>query len=398
MLSLSEALRERTELQAANVMLISQAAKVHFINSEGTSFTRDTPFTGLAVLAGLQAEDGRVIEDNVLAYAERVAGLPTRDELLGRVEALADRLAAQAVAPMPERYNGPVLFEEQAAAEIFAQVLGNALVAQRKPIAGGGGRVQPAGSGLGFQDRLGARILPRFVGLVDDPTARETADIPFPFSYVVDDQGVAAGPTTVVDRGRLRTLLSGRTPTRDIASSTGNAVSGGVYPSNMILTANDRMDREALEAELMALVDESGNDYGIVVTRLANWSLPSGIGGHSFWGWGGPGPGILDAVEAFRLYPDGRRVRVRNVQLVGVTPQLFKDIIAVGELQSIHTTPLFAGWFGGGGMQAGIVQLIRRPTASWAVPSLLFEDMTVRKPSGDNPSLPVVPAPALSAD
>ena len=401
-LALSGALRERPGLLRADVLLLAQSGTTHYLNSEGTFFVRDNPFAGLAVTAGTQAPDGRPVEDHVVAYAHTVAELPPRTELLDALEAMANRIEALRDAPLLERYNGPVLFEGQAAAELFSQGFVPALIARRAPVTGGNGPGRMGGAASGpFQDRLGARVLPRPLRLVDDPTANEIDGQPTPSGHVVDDEGVPAAPTVLVDRGRLKTLLNDRTPTRDIEGSTGNLRNGMVVPSNLLLTSSETLEEAALRAELMALVEESGNEYGLVVTRLFNPALSSGVGrsGGLFFPGGGSGDSAL-ATEAFRIWPDGRRERVRSVRLIGLAPDVFRDIIAVGDRRMVYTAPLALGGSGmGRGMTlGGLANQFRRPAATLAVPDLLFEDFTLRAPDGDNPSLPVIPRPVAATD
>lgn len=401
-LALSGALRQRPALLRADVLLLAQSGTTHYLNSEGTFFVRDNPFAGVAVTAGAQAPDGRPVEDHVVAYAHSVAGLPSRAQLLDELEAMAERIEVLREAPLLDRYNGPVLFEGQGAAELFSQGFVPALIARRAPVSesNGPGRMNGAAGGP-FQDRLGARVLPRFLGLVDDPTATEIDGLPTPSGHVVDDEGVPAAPTVLVERGRLKTLLNDRSPSRDIGASTGNLRNGMVIPSNLLLSASEAMDPDALQSELMALVEESGNEYGLVVTRLFNPALSSGVGrtGGLFFPGGGSGEGAL-AIEAFRVWPDGRRERVRNVRLIGVSPDVFRDIIAVGEQRSVYTAPLNLESSGMGFVMTlgGLANQFRRPAATLAVPALLFEEFTLRAPDGDNPSLPVIPRPVAAAD
>jgi predicted Zn-dependent protease len=399
-LELSETLHDRPELLRSDVLLLVQSATTHYLNSEGTFFVRDNPFAGLAVTAGAQAPDGRPVEDHVVAYAAATEDLPDREQMLEQVEAMADRIAALQDAPLLERYNGPVLFEGQAAAELFSQGFAPALIARRAPVGGNMSGAGGAGAGGPFQDKIGARVLPRFLGLVDDPTASELAGQPTPSGHVVDDEGVPAKPTILVERGRLRALLNDRTPTRDITASTGNVRNGVVVPSNLILSGSDTLAHDALLGELMALVDESGNEYGLVVTRLFNPALASGVskmGGLA--AMMGASSGGAMAIEAFRVWPDGRRERVRNVQLVGLSPDVFRDIIAVGDEPAVYTAPLAPSLAQRGGafmVFGGIVNQFRTPAATLVVPALLFEDFTLRAPVGDNPSLPVVPRPVAT--
>ncbi len=54
------------------------------------------------------------------------------------VLALAQNVTALAEAPKGEDYSGPVLFEGQAGAQVFAEVLGRNLSLTRRPVADGG--------------------------------------------------------------------------------------------------------------------------------------------------------------------------------------------------------------------------------------------------------------------
>src|SRR5260370_28799437 len=106
-----------------------------------------------------------------------------------------------------EDYTGPVLFEARGAAPLLAQVLGPAMNGSRPALA-----FQPVVeqmlSGLGgksdWTGRIGARVLPASVSLVDDPNAKEVHGTPLLGGYAVDDEGVRAQKVTVVDKGNLK--------------------------------------------------------------------------------------------------------------------------------------------------------------------------------------------------
>ena len=183
-----------------------------YVNSEGTSYTRTRPRVRFSAVAATQAADGMLLEDFVAAYGRDPADLPPREELAKRVGELGARLAALRDAELLDRYNGPVLFEGQAAAELFAQVLAPELIAQRRPVVGDErmARMAERNAGAEFEDRLGARVLPRFLSVTDDPTRAELDGTRLQATYKVDDDGVPAGTTAVIQRGYLKTLLNGR--------------------------------------------------------------------------------------------------------------------------------------------------------------------------------------------
>ena len=74
--------------------------------------------------------------DAIAFYGGTPSDLPTRESLLDSVRALATRLTRLRLAPVAEVYNGPVLFEGDAAAELFNELFAPRLVASRRPIAG----------------------------------------------------------------------------------------------------------------------------------------------------------------------------------------------------------------------------------------------------------------------
>jgi hypothetical protein len=95
-----------------------------------------------------------------------------------------------------------VLFQGQAAAELVAQVLASRLLAIRPPVVDEP-RFESMVSGLEnpFVDRLGARVLPEFLSVSDNPLLTTSAGFPRVGGYQVDDEGAGEGDRP--DRRRL---------------------------------------------------------------------------------------------------------------------------------------------------------------------------------------------------
>lgn len=365
---------------------------VTYLNSEGATFEEARPSAGVHILAATQADDGTVLQDYRGVEARLWQELPTAAELLARADALGRALASRRGAKPLQRYSGPVLFEGQAAAELVAQALAPRLLATRVPVAEARAGAFAAGLGNPFADRIGARVLPRFLTVVDDPTVAANAAGPLYGGYHVDSQGVPAAPTTLVDSGVLKTLLASRNPVEGVAASTGNLRGNLLLPSNLLVTASDGLAPEALREQLLALAAERGNDYGIVVRRLGAGHRPLMADGHARSAAGEVA--VERITEAVKVFADGREERIRKAQLAGFGVAAFRDIVAASRdvtnyaLQFVPpnaytlraTTALY-----GTSSAVGVVSI--------STPDLLFEELSLKRPTGHRPRPPVAPHP-----
>ena len=125
--SLSALFRETPGIDGSSVSLNSTAWLTRYVNSEGTSYVRSTAFATMTINADAQASDGMPISDFELIHAHSIETLPPREEIVKRIRALQSRLDNLRKATIMERYTGPVLFESDAAGELFLQALGSAL-------------------------------------------------------------------------------------------------------------------------------------------------------------------------------------------------------------------------------------------------------------------------------
>jgi len=397
---LSAVFKGMPDIFSSNLQANLRLGTTTYVNSEGSSFTRRSPGVSVRALAGTQAVDGTELEDFVAAYGRRWEDLPDREELEARVRGMAERLVQRREAEFVDRYNGPVLFEGQAAAELVNQILVPRLLALPIPVTDSPRFLSLGGLGAGqnnpFLDKLGARVLPRFLSIVDDPTVETHDQVSLLGGYKVDDDGVPAGETRVVERGILKTLLATRSPVAGVLNSTGNRRSAGPAPSNLFLVPRGGMSREEMREELLALVQERGLDFGIVVRRLGNPQMTlSRERRFAFMLPGESGRSNVEPVtQAFKLFPDGREELIRTAELLGLSESSFREIVAASEtLTAYHTTyrpqvrfTLSSLFFPGSGTMAS-------PLVSLVVPQLLFEDVTLKRPTGDVPHLPLIAHP-----
>lgn len=383
---------------SAHVMM--EQTYTRYVNSEGTTFTRDTPIASVVLLAGTQAADGAPLRDFLAAYGRSIDDLPSPRDLESRALAMGERLEKLRSATLVDHYNGPVLFEGQAAAELFSQVIAPALLAARLPLSDMP-QFELFSKSLEnpFQDRLGGRVLPDFLSVADDPTLSRHQDKPLLGATRVDDDGVPTQRTVLVENGTLKTLLATRDPIAGVAQSTGSRRGGTAAPSNLLVTVTQGLPDEAMKAKLLSLVQQRGKPFGIVVERLANpmageaqdmmMSLMSSV----MPGRGGEGSTKL-AIVAFKIFPDGHKELVQNLAIEGVNTTSFKEIVAASANSVVYNTVflsmnrlLFSILAGGSPAEAAA------PVVSFVVPSLLFDDVTLKRPMKEIPKLPLSSRP-----
>ena len=393
---ISSAFEGKAHIHRSEVGVGARQTTVTYLNSEGSFFVRNHPLAHVHVSANTQGEDGTELGDFVAAEARAWEQLPSQEELAARVARMIAGLAELRAAPPMERYTGPVLFEGQAAAELVAQVLAPRFVGLRMPVADNPMFERAMEQVRNpFLDKLGARVLARSLSVVDDPTASADDGTALLGSYVVDDDGVRATPTALVQNGILKTLLTSRNPLPELPTSSGNRRGQTALPSNLLITAKNGLDDAELRAELLALVEERGVEHGIVVRRIGSPRMATAAA-FSVMAIG-QGPKVLPLTLAYKVFPDGREELVGKAILPTFTEAQFKEVVAASQARTRYDTsvsPVGGGALFGGGFAIGAGG---GALTTIVTPSLLFEDVTVRRPTGNIPRPPVAPHPLASA-
>jgi predicted Zn-dependent protease len=389
---LSSVFRGSPEILSSGLDLYLMNTYVRFIDSEGTSFTRSVPIVTLDVRASTQAADGQPLSDAFRIYGVSADAL-RRDELLGRTRELLARIKALRTAPVLDAYNGPVLFEQDASAQVVSQVLAPALIASRIPISDEPrfeAQFQQFLSQFGgtLADKVGGRILPEGFNLIDNPRATQPGDGKLLASYDVDDEGTPSHEVKLVDNGILKSLLAGRTPTPQTKTSTGSVRGLSAAPSNVFLTASKASSESDLRKQLVQAAQQRGYDFGIVVRDV----MGANVSPLMRMSYGAAGSG---GAAVYKVYADGHEELVR-ADIATIALNDFKDILAAGDKASVHDTvfipfsALMLARASGMEMENNFV------VSSYSVPSLLFEELSLKSPTGTTPKPPVLASPMAS--
>lgn len=384
---ISAAMQAMPHLSRSEVRVFTSFDRSWFVNSEGSAFVRETPFIGLYALAASQADDGAELQDGVHVWVRDWNEMPDASALTAEVRAMTNRLQQRREAPVSDRYSGPVLFEGRAAAELITQVLGPRLIALRLPTPDNPQMEQAMAQFRNpFLDKIGGRILPRFLSIVSDPTLEAHDGVPLQGRQPVDDDGVPTRRTVLVERGMLKTLLSTRVPLAEVPASTGSRWRDAPMPSNIVVEPTRGMSAEELKEELFLLAEDRGLDHAIVVRRIGTRLAKLSSGPLGFFG--ADASNVEPLIGVYKVFPDGSEQRIRMASLSAFAESDFRDMVAVSDATTRHETgfsPIPPGVPAAGG---GLIWPI-----SVITPALLFEDVTVRRPPGNIRKPPVTPHP-----
>ncbi|HEV1285463.1 MAG TPA: metallopeptidase TldD-related protein [Bryobacteraceae bacterium] len=370
----------------------------YLLTNEGTAIRYDDSLTRLFARAEGQAADGMMVRDAVSFQALDSDKLPPDAEVHKGLMAVAENVRALAHAPLGESFSGPTLFEPEAAAQLFAQLLGDNLRAPRKPLAEPGRNVNFIPSEL--DTKIGSRILPDWMDIVDDPTQTAWNGKPLVGFYQWDLEGVPGKPVSVVEKGVLKSFLTTRQPLKSSAASNGHARLGGSYGarsgaiSNLFVKTSQSEPLTDLKKKLIDMCKERNKPYGMLVRKMdypfsAGRSEIQSLAQSGSQSGGSVRP-ISPPVLVYRVYADGREELVRGLRFRGVSTRSLRDLVGASKEIVLfdyvnNGAPL--AMLGGGGLLA--------PTAIVS-PALLFEEIEFELPQEQLPKLPVVPAPTSS--
>lgn len=381
----------------------------YLMNSEGTQIRVSRSVAGIEAAADTQSPDnGMPLHNIYTAYALRPSDLPPADRVRQEIERMALELVALRSSPLAEDYLGPVLFSPRAAASLLAQMLAPSVSGARSPLSQGNffeQLMERLGGRSEWLTRMGTRVLPPGVTLVDDPTAQEFRGQPLLGHYEVDEEGVPAQRVTIVEAGILRNLLMSRRPGQYSLQSNGHARSVFLQEpqpamSNLFFESTETKTPAELKEQFLQLCRAEGRPWCILVREMDNPALAVFHQEDSFQLFSGLASGVTSGdrvpLLVYRVWADdGREELIRGAQLTGLNLRALRNIAGIGnDLTVFHYFQNPAPGFAGTALNAfGSVQ--NGLPSSVVAPSLLLEEVEVRGARGEPRRPPLLPPPPL---
>jgi TldD protein len=345
------------QVQYSTANIRALALNRYLVNTEGTVVRQGyTGYDG-AISVGGQAADGmRLARDNgtmAVDAKDLESAAAFRKRTIEDLKSYEELRNAPVVSA--DDYHGPVLFSGDAAADVVNHLFTPNIEADRPEM---GTTARTTGA---YTSSYKARVLPEMFSVTDDPLQTTFDGKPLLGAYAVDDQGVPAQSVAVVVNGTLENFVIGREPVRDFPTSNGHgrAAPGQAAHSRtgvLIFKANQPLSKDDLTKRLLDMAKQQGHDVYAVETLGGGELLPR----------------IL-----YRVHADGSRQLVRGAVFDELDSRSLRSgIVAAGNDDYVSNS-------------LGVV-----PQTTIA-PSMLFDDITVKRATLEQEKLPYYAPPAL---
>jgi TldD protein len=351
--------RQDPEVQLMTASALFRVVNEYFVNAEGSITRSGETLYGMNLGGTTQAADGMRMDRSPAILVATPAELPTEAKFVSDAQEVMTTLKQLREAPVvEEEYRGPVLLSADASSDVLATLIGDNS-AGRKTAPGRNGRTTGA-----FASSYKTRVLPPFVSVVDDPTQSTFQGQSLVGSYTFDEDAVRVAPVTVIDKGQLVNYLLGRQPIPDFPASNGHdrAPAGGPPQPHfgvLKLQSSDAMSAEAMKQKLIQMCKDLGKPYCYRVQTFGGLTSPRLL---------------------YRVWVnDGHEELVRGALISELDVRgLRNDLIAVGNDPYVSNRP--------GNIPATVIS-----------PSMLFDELEIRRDDRAKAKLPDYPAPPLGS-
>lgn len=385
---LSAVFRANPDAYTGTVRIYEEHGNRYLVTSEGAFEAEPFREVRVTVSASTQADDGMPLHDAIGFRAATVDQLPPEAEMIAQTAKLSAELSALRKAPIVDDYAGPVLFRGIAAGQLVRSLLAEEFSGTPAPKGD-----RPGVRSIGESElvgKVGQRILPVGVSIVDDPTLDKLGGQPLTGHYKFDEEGIAPQRVAVVENGIFKRFLMSRTPRKGFEHSTGHGRAtplspARAHPANLIVTSTKGVADRDIAKRAQAAAKEQTLPFVLVVERLAS------LGEDDFDPSALSRDGSLVGKPAVikRLYPDGHEELVRGAAFGTIALRTLKDMLAIGS-SGVAYNYLATGF------SRRFDALFDAPVGvdvTIVCPPLLFRDLDVTKPHGAQKKPPIAPRP-----
>ncbi|HDH96895.1 MAG TPA: TldD/PmbA family protein, partial [Proteobacteria bacterium] len=255
------------EIRKNDISVKATRIRRYFVNTEGTRIADSHELFVFHAQVQALADDGMPVENFFTRYSRSLDDLPTPKEIHRGIEEMVKETLALIKAPTIEPYTGPALLDASVCAVFFHEAIGHRLEGERQ---------RSHEEGQTFAKKLGERIVPEFISVIDDPTLRrwENGDYLNGY-YLYDDEGVKAQRVVLVEDGILKGFLLSRTPIKGFLHSNGHGRAASYLKpvarmANTIVLSKKQRPWDELKQMLIEMAKEKGKPFGLIIKK-ARW-------------------------------------------------------------------------------------------------------------------------------
>lgn len=259
---LSGLFKSYPDMEVSGAVINYTRETTFFVNSEGIDTQTSASRATVQVTAQARTDKGEPLIDQLTLTAASPAGWPPAADLIRQAKAMADGLIqARGVKVFQEEYSGPVLFQGQAVADLFATCLfGRESITATNTIGNTNGYRFDSNSSL--DEKIGKKITADALTVKAKSRLKKFGPVDLLGSFDADDEGVAPPEElTLIENGILKNLLNDRTITKPDQTANGH----GAGPGVLQVTLGKTTKPADLLAGLLAKAKAEGLDYAIVI-------------------------------------------------------------------------------------------------------------------------------------
>ena len=360
-------------LYESNMNVSGEKVVDYFVNTEDSEIVDEYINYSVNISAKIKSEDGMSIENfrnyKVTEYDE----IPDYEKLKKDVEKMVDELLQLQKADEMKPFTGPAILDPSVTGVIFHEAIGHRLEGERQ---------KREESGQTFKDKIGEKIVPEFLTIIDDPTLKRFNGESLFGYYKFDNEGIPAQRVVLIENGILKNYLLSRTPIKGFSRSNGHGRSDGSpfqgdpvgRMSTFIVKSKKEFNYDELKNKLLEECKRQGKLYGFIIKKA--------IGGETYTQRGG--------MQAFKESPilvyivdvdSGEEKLVRGVEIIGTPLTSINKMIASSTEYEVYN--------GYCGAESGVIPV------STIAPWVLTSEVELQKSSGRKNKPPILPSPVF---
>jgi len=378
---LSAIFKDYPQFKRSSIQLNTKTENRYIINSEGSVVRQGRHVHYLFISARAQDKNGLPVYQYDRIIVNDINDFPSEKELtawaLDFIVTAVEMVKAETI----DNYIGPVIFTPAASNQLFSQLFLANISNPRKPLTPDN-RYDAYIKGPKLVRKVGFRVMPDFLSVIDDPTLAKYEGHKLLGHYRLDDDAVPAQKTILVEKGKLKNYYMSRTPTKKRENSNGHGrltegYFGGTMvvgkPGNVILKSEETYKFEELKEQMLELCRAMDLEYGLIIDRMDFSGVPD-PNEMVFYG-AGQKPELPKVLTAYKVsVKDGSLTPVRSLDFENVSERALKDILAVGNDFKVSNI-MFDRSFNN--------------LASVVIPSILIEEMELTRTSAKSKKPPV---------
>ena len=244
-------------IEFSNVYANQHFSTDYFINTEGSNIKTEKSVISISITAVATDDNGNPLSEHLTYTISKPKQMPSINEVERDVESLVEKIHLKKSAQnFADRYDGPVLIIDDLVTNVFQNV-----VLSKMSIAD----IENKKSGFereNFDEKRGKKILSEDISVALNPALEEYKGKSLLGSYPVDNEGVVPDENIVlVENGKVKNVMVGRTLTEDYHSPNGTNSGPGV----VFVNAKGGLNVSKLKQKLIEEAKKEDLDYALMI-------------------------------------------------------------------------------------------------------------------------------------